>query len=76
MQSNSKNLSQLESVEAKDRQETQTCHTSKKSSDHLSLSDNASKIIAVLKRNAFVLLTLISVALGEWFSNTLHFILP
>uniref|UniRef100_A0A3Q1KBP4 Amino acid transporter n=1 Tax=Anabas testudineus TaxID=64144 RepID=A0A3Q1KBP4_ANATE len=64
MQSSPNDPCPLESVEVIDRQDTQTCCTSRKSSDCLSSSENVANLLAFLKRNAFVLLTIITVALG------------
>lgn len=68
MRSSTDELSQFESVEVTAQQKTQICPTSKISADHLCSSENVSNAMAFLKRNAFVLLTIISVVLGKWFS--------
>ncbi|XP_037642567.1 excitatory amino acid transporter 1-like [Sebastes umbrosus] len=57
-------LSELDSVEVTELQETQTYHKCNKPSGHVSTSQNGSKVMAFLKRNAFVVLTMASVALG------------
>ncbi|XP_037642566.1 excitatory amino acid transporter 1-like [Sebastes umbrosus] len=61
---NPNDLSELDSVEVTELQETQTYHKCNKPSGHVSTSQNGSKVMAFLKRNAFVVLTMASVALG------------
>lgn len=63
-------LSELDSVEVTEPQETQAYRKCKKPSGHVSSSQKGSIIMAFLKRNAFVVLTMAAVALGKWFSNT------
>lgn len=75
MMPSSNALSELDSVEVTEPQEQQTYHKCTKSSGHLSSSENRSSIMAFLRRNAFVVLTMAAVALDKWFSNILHFIL-
>lgn len=57
-------LSELDSIEVTEPQETQTYHKCNKPSGHVSTSQNGSKVMAFLKRNAFVVLTMASIALG------------
>ncbi|XP_032386706.1 excitatory amino acid transporter 1 [Etheostoma spectabile] len=58
------NLSELDTVEVTEPQETQTYHKNKKPSGHVSSSQIGSIIMAFLERNAFVVLTVGAVALG------------
>uniref|UniRef100_A0A8D0AEE6 Amino acid transporter n=1 Tax=Sander lucioperca TaxID=283035 RepID=A0A8D0AEE6_SANLU len=57
-------LSELDSVEVTEPQETQAYRKCKKPSGHVSSSQKGSIIMAFLKRNAFVVLTMAAVALG------------
>ncbi|TDH05915.1 hypothetical protein EPR50_G00127320 [Perca flavescens] len=57
-------LSELDSVEVTEPQETQAYCKCKKPSGHVSSSENGFIIMAFLKRNAFVVLTMAAVALG------------
>ncbi|XP_074507907.1 excitatory amino acid transporter 1-like isoform X2 [Sebastes fasciatus] len=58
-------LSELDSVEVTELQETQTYHKCNKPSGHVSTSQNGPKVMAFLKRNAFVVLTMAGVALAR-----------
>uniref|UniRef100_A0A3Q3L9Y9 Amino acid transporter n=1 Tax=Mastacembelus armatus TaxID=205130 RepID=A0A3Q3L9Y9_9TELE len=64
IQPSSNDLDELDSVEATEPQETQTRHKYNKPSADVPSSQNGSNIVAFLKRNAFVVLTVIAVALG------------
>lgn len=66
----SDDLSELDSVEVTEPQETQTFDKCNTPAGHISSSKNGSNVMAFLKRNAFVVLTMVAVALGKWFSNT------
>ena len=65
--STSEDLSEMDSVEVTEPQET--FDKSNTSTGHIS-SSTGSNVMAFLKRNAFVVLTMAAVALGKWFSNT------
>ncbi|XP_071346387.1 excitatory amino acid transporter 1-like [Trachinotus anak] len=64
MQPSSNDLSELDSVVVTEAQVTQIYHDYKKTSGHVSSSQNGSNIMAFLKRNAFVVLTMTAIALG------------
>ncbi|KAK2822640.1 hypothetical protein Q5P01_022705 [Channa striata] len=64
MHSASNHVSELESVEVLNPQETQTCHIIEGPSDHVSSPEKGFSIMAFLKKNAFVVLTMSAVALG------------
>ncbi|XP_051258580.1 excitatory amino acid transporter 4-like isoform X3 [Dicentrarchus labrax] len=61
---NPNDLSELDSVEVTEPQGNQTYHKCNKSSDHVSCTQNGSNVMTFLKRNAFVVLTMVSVAIG------------
>ncbi|XP_070774838.1 excitatory amino acid transporter 1-like [Enoplosus armatus] len=57
-------LHELDSIEVTEPQETQTYHRCNKPSGHVSSSQNGCNVMAFLKRNTFVVLTMAAVALG------------
>lgn len=69
-------LCELDSVEVTEPEETQKYHKCSTSSVHGSSSQDRFNAKAFLRKNAFVVLTMVAVALGKWFSNTLYPILP
>uniref|UniRef100_A0A3B4XAK8 Amino acid transporter n=1 Tax=Seriola lalandi dorsalis TaxID=1841481 RepID=A0A3B4XAK8_SERLL len=64
MRPSSNALSELDSVEGTEPQETQISHNCNKALGHVSSSQNGSNIMAFLKRNSFVVLTMTAVAFG------------
>ncbi|XP_042353288.1 excitatory amino acid transporter 1-like [Plectropomus leopardus] len=60
----SDDLSVLDSVEVPEPQETQTYDKCSKNISHVSSSQNGSNVMAFLKRNAFVVLTMSAVVIG------------
>nr|XP_046264797.1 excitatory amino acid transporter 1-like isoform X2 [Scatophagus argus] len=64
MLSSPNNRSEFDVVEVTEPLETQAYHTCNTSSDHESLSQNGSSVMAFLKRNAFVVLTMAAIAIG------------
>ncbi|XP_071348585.1 excitatory amino acid transporter 1-like [Trachinotus anak] len=64
MQPSSNDLSALDSVVVTEPQETQIYHNCNKTSGHVCSSQTGSNIMAFLKRNAFVVVTMTAVAFG------------
>lgn len=59
-------LPELDSVEVTEPLEIRSNHAYNTSSGHEGLCRSAPKVTAFLKRNLFVLLTMVAVASGKW----------
>lgn len=69
---NPNDLFELDSVEVTEPQDNRIYQKCNRLTGHVSSSQNGSNVMAFLKRNVFVILTMASVALGKFSINTNH----